>query len=374
MILLDATTGSALFDVLMNNPIIDNAMKSTLNKVVALSTMIGITLYFIGLGYNYAKSVMDKMQGGEETGFIDIKELIRTLVLLGCILVYPILADGLVATMNLFRYMSSPAGNQYAAFTEVGRKYAQYSEGFNADLNELMIDDVLQNPGDYDTTTVTFARMEKSRFEQARAEGDPDFDNIEGRQNRGFLKWLVYLNPNAWPSLAIKSIIGFLSSAIKYIVGIIATYMLKIFIVLGPLALAFSILPMFKGKLEEWFGTVLTLGFVFVTYNILDMIFYAHMSGIVNDPAIIAGGTAHNNPTVTFAFDLAYLIAYIMVFWITSKYVGKGDAGRFMTKAVGLATIGAMLLMSGGAAAAGKSSQTLGNIASTAGDTFKGEE
>jgi hypothetical protein len=45
-----------------------------------------------------------------------------------------------------------------------------------------------------------------------------------------------------------------------------------------------------------------------------------------------------------------------------------------MTKAVGLATIGAMLLMSGGAAAAGKSSQTLGNIASTAGDTFKGEE
>jgi hypothetical protein len=79
-----------------------------------------------------------------------------------------------------------------------------------------------------------------------------------------------------------------------------------------------------QGKLEEWFGTVLTLGFVFVTYNILDMIFYAHMSGIVNDPAIIAGGTAHNNPTVTFAFDLAYLIAYIMVFWITSKYVGKG--------------------------------------------------
>ena len=52
------------------------------------------------------------------------------------------------------------------------------------------------------------------------------------------------------------------------------------------------------------------------------------------------------------ALDLIMLIMYCSVFWLTGKIVGKGDAGRVISKLVSTATMAAGLVLTGGASGA----------------------
>lgn len=370
---------------LTSNPLIDSAVSAAISQTVLIALLLATLLYLISLAYNYVKSVIDKLQGGDsDPNFVDIKDLIRTLVLFGCILMYPILIQPLVATINVFRFLSAPHNNIYMSFTEVGKKYVATRNNIDANLDDSAIADVLANPQNYDSTTVRFAQVENERrLAESPSSADADANADDGPTWAGralrFAGDVLQYSVDPFFRAAVwgKAVVGVVSGTIKFIIGLLTQYIFKILLIVGPLAIAFSILPVFRGKLEEWFSTLLTMGFTFVTFNLLDILFYAHLSAVV-DSSFFAGGNL--NRFTVLAFDIALIICYIMVFWFTSKYVGKCDAGRFMTKFVGLATLGAMVLMSGGAAApaAGGAAAMGGGVkgaaaAGAASDAFKNE-
>jgi len=141
----------------------------------------------------------------------------------------------------------------------------------------------------------------------------------------------------------------------------------------GPYAFAFSILPFLKDKIIEWFGVLLGIGFVFTTLNHLDHFSYYIMGTIIENKDF-----SFIDRQLVTAVNCMMIILYLMSFWLTSKYVGKGDGGRFVSKSLQMATLAAVAAFSGGAGAAagggaaGKSSQA-SNAMGAAGDLFKDE-
>lgn len=131
----------------------------------------------------------------------------------------------------------------------------------------------------------------------------------------------------------LNAIVGAVITIIKGLAVGITLVLLKLLYIVGPLAIAFSILPPFREKAMVWFGTYLTIALNLVTLNFIDMLFYDILIG-----KAVALQHGHSvDVLATSTFNLVLIVAYIMSFWLTSKWVGSESAGRFMTAAMGMA-------------------------------------
>jgi|GEM_PF-2371480 len=184
----------------------------------------------------------------------------------------------------------------------------------------------------------------------------------------------------AWDALVggVYSIISeILTSITLVIVGIVRNIIVvmsivlaRIFFALGPLAIAFSILPMFKDKIVNWFGVFLNILFVPLTCNLLDVIIFSNLNVAIR-------GLTTDSPDMVLIFNVVMIVCYCLAFWLTSFYVGSSAAGRVLSTAVAGATsvvtglYGAAAGGAGAAAsgAAGKAGNIIENTASAAGNT-----
>lgn len=112
-------------------------------------------------------------------------------------------------------------------------------------------------------------------------------------------------------------------AVIRLVVESIALMLGKVFFVIGPLVIAFSILPMFKEKLEKWFNVYMTLLLVPITLNILDSLVW-----LVMNSATIGLST---NAGADLIFGLVIIAVYILSFWITSFIAGTAEAGKVLS-------------------------------------------
>jgi hypothetical protein len=159
----------------------------------------------------------------------------------------------------------------------------------------------------------------------------------------------------------IASFFMFIIVAIKMIIFGITKIWLKILYVTGPLALAFSILPFFRRQGEVWFGYYLNTCFVFITFNILDCIFFGFLANqIAADqvPNFNNLSNYYNSQNSTITYYLILIIAYVSAFRITSYYVGSAEAGRAVSKAVDFVAEMAMIGFTRGGSVAAEGSNT----------------
>ena len=152
-------------------------------------------------------------------------------------------------------------------------------------------------------------------------------------------------------NICVTTVVGMICQLIRVIISCITYNVLKVLFCVGPLAFAFSILPPFKNNVTAWFATVLNTGFVFTTMNILDAVFYETL--YFSDNVIKNSDPGLQGITVNLAMNITMIVLYLMSFWLTSKYIGKGDAGRVLSKGVGIATalVGGAMIAGGGASA-----------------------
>lgn len=169
-------------------------------------------------------------------------------------------------------------------------------------------------------------------------------------------------------------IIFMLNWLIALIIGGLAQVQFMLLKVIGPLAIAFSILPIFKDKYAEWLGTWLNSGFVLITFNIIDH-FVIAMYNIVYGLAIKTGPGSMG---IAFAIICISPILYLSVFWLTSKYVGSKDGGMIAGKTISTAitatamTLNASAMMAGGGGMGSMGGGSAGgSILGKAGDIFK---
>ncbi|MFZ1806406.1 MAG: type IV secretion system protein [Cyclobacteriaceae bacterium] len=124
---------------------------------------------------------------------------------------------------------------------------------------------------------------------------------------------------------------GLLSVIIRSVVLMFAIIMAKLFYVIGPVVLAFSILPIFKDKLNQWVGVYLNCLCIPLTMNLLDTIIFSVVGKAYS-------GDSLADPAAITMFGIVMTICYALSFWVTSFYCGSSGAAKVMSTAVGAAT------------------------------------
>lgn len=151
----------------------------------------------------------------------------------------------------------------------------------------------------------------------------------------------------------------------------VGVVIVKILVILGPFAFAFSMLPVFKNQLSTWFGTLCSVCMVFTVINILNRIMIQSFTSIFDSSTFNMADEA-TKQIQYLAMDISILGAYCSCFWLAGKIVGHADAGKIISKAVSLVSTAAMLAFMGSAAAA-KGVSNVGAAAAAGRNIIDGE-
>lgn len=352
---------------------VDGVTNQLIEIVILIASLLAVFLYLITLGWNYLKSGFESLTGGNKGSIINYEELMRTIILVICIFSYKPIATTLADTIDYFNSLSAPKSTQMENLQKYMTKmYDDASMTENEKKVKLLEQEIAS--GNLDPTRTSVAQEEINKLKSSKDNTTENVNKAAEDSEMSTWEWMeMYMNPDRWGSIFITGIASTLTAFVKIIVGLLAVFIFKFLLIVGPLAFAFSILPTFRSKLDEWFGTLLGTGFVFTTLNILDHFSFQLMSTVMGSEDF----NQLDQSVVTIVNSLL-IVLYLMAFWLTSKYVGKGDGGRFVTKSLQLATVAAVAAMSGGAGAAagagtsGTNSQII-NAANAAGDAFKDE-
>jgi TrbL/VirB6 plasmid conjugal transfer protein. len=371
--LLQVSNGTdALVDFLFKASIIDDGINKVISAVTVAATILAAIFYFLNLGYNYAITTLKSIKDKNVEYLLDYEELGRTIVIVCCILVYPLIANTVDSGMDFFNKFTNASSHQMQEYEKMvgyannemlkqNLKEKEDSLTLVKACNDHTLPDAQRN--------YACAQLQKLKNEQANSK-----TTVQPQKQDEMSVWQsikYYANPVNWIKISLGMLTGLLSSIIRIIISCITINVLKVLFCLGPLAFAFSILPPYKNQITIWFSTVLNTGFVFTTMNVLDAVFYQTMfysSNVIKNSGGIQGAS---NYYAVFAMNVTFIILYLMSFWLTSKYVGKGDAGRVLSKAAGVATAavgGAMMAGGGGAGVS-----NVANVTKSANDIISGD-
>lgn len=352
---------------LLSVEITDQLTMNILSKVCIIAAIIASICFVCSLAWNYLSSAFDRMhKNEEETKFARYNEIAKGFLHIVCISIYPVIALALAGSIEFFNQMSSPLSESNEKLTELAQTYI---DRINLSYEEMEMEAIKETAegkiGDQNDKSAAQLQLQNNPSDPERSSAL--IEETNGENVSTFRKLINLLNPANWISLAIQAVFTLLFGAVRGIVASIAAVMFKFFIIIGPLAFAFSILPAFEKQLTTWFGSLLNTGFVFMTLNILDMLTLGMFEFIIDGHQ----GTPVS-PGYAIAFNSVSLITYASAFWLTSKFIGKGDAGRVLSKLVGAGTAAAMLMTGGAGAVGGASNIT--NVASSAGNSLSNKK
>jgi hypothetical protein len=355
---MEQTVTTALAN-LGETPAIDSIVGQILTKTQTLALLLGVCFYLLMLGFNYVKSGINKFTNPGDHFFIDLPELTRTIGLLFLIGSFPIFMGVVAQFVNVSYSMTKMSRDEYNTMINAARSInAQYAlQTINPELAKAQHIVMLCNSG---SNLVTPGNCKMAQ------------DVVNEFTNSGSTP--VNANKASWYDIVTKltdaivdgidslvaSLFLFIIVAIKMIIFGITKIWLKILYVTGPIALAFSIIPFFRRQGEVWFGYYLNTCFVFITFNILDCIFFGFMANQIavdQSPNLSDAGSMMSQSS-TITYYLILIIAYVSAFRITSYYVGHAEAGKAVGKAVGFVADLAMIAFTSGAATSSAGNNT----------------
>lgn len=347
MIVLQNVIAQGAADLIINNIFKNDLLQVAVSTMCQQTSIIGIGLaiffFVLMLGYNYVKNSIEAVTSDNKDGeIVSIKEITRCIVILLMIIAYPLV---IMPTLNGFVYtvnsLTRPSLKQQAVYYEKINKYYEQVK-LSEEQAQQKKKDALQKIVNSKDPKIT---AEQKQVAQALLD-DMD-DSSVGSQVLGLFKAFTSAIQASVSALG-TALLSTIAGLIKIIIAIMSVLIFKILLVLGPLALAVSIIPAFKGQADVWFGTTITAGLVLTTIHILDHLYFVIMAATFS--AGVNGEFSATDINMMTALSFTMIIMYSMTFWLTSKWIGKGDGGRVITKAITLAAIAASM---GAGAAAG---------------------
>lgn len=128
---------------------------------------------------------------------------------------------------------------------------------------------------------------------------------------------------------------------VKFVIILFSGVFIQFCIIVSPLAMAFSILPIFKDQVEKLLQVFFNACFVGLTMNILDDMFFKSLFQKVvlslNEPSADIF-----NYIMISSTCFTIVIFYLLSFWLTAKYVGSPGAAAIMSTAVTATTMAVM--------------------------------
>ena len=369
-----------IVDFFFKSDYLDSVVASVTFKVCCVALTLSVIFFLGTAAWNVATSSVKRLNDSNAERFFDKQEMIRSIFLMVCIIIYMPLTWSVLGVCEIVCGTIVPS-EEIASLNE--QMMLQIDEATDSEQN--IPEEVKNLLALYDDTQTSDADREAARALlkdefgiDATASHEDRIKQYKPNTPNGILKVLYaimnILNPAVWTRVVASAIVSLLLFLIRMVINFFAINLVKVLVCIGPMAFAFSIIPAFRDKITDWFSTLLNAVFVFFTLNVLEAIVYGMMwnfSDITKNPIEVF----HNSQNV-MAMEITIVILYLMAFWLTSKFVGKSDAGRVITKAVALATMATMAIITGGAVAGTAGAVGTGaisNNSNSTGDAFKSE-
>jgi hypothetical protein len=280
--------------------LLDEGVDDAVMKAIVLGSILA-PLFFLGsIVWNFATTTLKN--AGERPHLFNRMELIRA-----C-LVWFILSFGYVPI--------------FGTFARIGEALGRYSIS-----NSQVVKDVKK------VVTEQYTNELKKEAEQPTEEtqNNPKTPDQELTNEESVSAWDVVKGGINTIVLAVSGAAwGLLSVIIRSVVLMFAIIMAKLFYVIGPVVLSFSILPVFKDKVGQWVGVYLNCLCIPFTMNLLDTIVFSVVGKAYTGDSIA-------NPMVISIFGICMTVCYALSFWVTSFYCGSSGAAKVMSTAVGAA-------------------------------------
>ena len=348
---LGAVIFANIVEGLISKDIFTGIVNSMVIKVSAVASAIVTAMWVINFGWNYFTNSI-KNQAKK----IDFSNLVGSLAIVGLLWLYIPVVGGLINVAFLFNDAVKLSDSEWDAMVE------NVFEQSNLKMNDMTNDDFVSEDGtviDYQSY-VKLPASEKVKYARET--------NVSTQEELSM--WAF--DPIKIGSSMLAGITAVLTSIIRIIMEVITVAIIKIMYVVGPLAIVFSLVPLWKDKLGTWFSTLINMCFVLTTMSILDQLILGSAWDTVKTGGLIMTGTGLTEQSIIgqLGGNVAYIVCYLLVFWLTSKYIGSDDAGKVIGTSLQTALVaaGASKLFSG---SGGGGSVGGGDAANTVGSTAK---
>ena len=319
---------------------ISDAMTMSLSsRMTVIALGIGAICFICNLAYNYLHHSVSMLVSPDEDKFPDIMEIARCIALFFCLTAYTPIVKTVVGTLEVINQATSLATKEEGNFEEY------------TGLAIKAQSDMLTNYEEHSLQSGISSGDDKYGAMQKELENIKKDNKVSGLIAN--LKSAVqFLNPVNAFTLTLHAAAVLLIGIIQVIILGISVIILKVLVVFGPLAIAVSILPAFEKQINKWFGTLCTVGIVFSVINVLNLIVAEAWKNIYNVDNFNLTDEL-TKPLQFLAMDIVIIGVYCCCFWLAGILVGHGDAGRIISKTVGIVTAAATMAITGGTIAGG---------------------
>lgn len=322
-----------------NNDVLEVVTNQVSKQVQLIAIGLGTFLFLTMTGYNYIKTSLGSVLDSDSDGsIIDKKELVRTIIVLFLISIYSVaILPAINGSVRGFNALTQVDSKQKEDFSRGVKEYMDNQELAKKQEQLLAAEKIINDKKETPENIAKAEQLKSQLSEDPKSTMNQISQALEYAASTPF-RLRSWLDGQA---------MNFVMGIIKLIVGVLAVIIFKILLVLGPLALAVSIVPAYRGQADVWFGTLITTGLVITTMHLIDCFSYGLISMVWDSKKY-----SFEDGTVVATINIALIVVYLMTFWLTSKWIGKGDAGRFISKTVGLAAMAAGAAGGAGLAAA----------------------
>lgn len=317
----------------------DSLTMELTSQMTVIALGVAVICFICNIAYNYLYHGFSQLLTPDENKFPDMMEIARCFALIFCLSLYVPIAKTVVGTMEVINEATSLS-------TDRAQQFAKYVKRSSTEQGDMIFD--------YQENSL---KAGISAGEDSDGGMNKELDNLK-QDNKvsgiasGIEKLTQILNPGNYVALAIHAVSALLIGIVQVTILGIGIVIVKVLVILGPFAFAFSILPVFQKQLSVWFGTLVSVGFVFTVINILNQIMWFTFKGIFETGNFDLMDQA-TKQLQYLGLDLAMIGAYCSCFWLASKIVGHGDAGKIISKTVAILTTAATMVVGGAAMAKG---------------------
>lgn len=354
---------------------LDGAVMDVVGVTMQIGGIIMIVAIALRIGWHLIQHQLKKFENEQAQGlpYTEIARIVFMVILFVSLTVWITpLAEGI----NFLAGLVQPS-------EENQKKLVQWQTNMwmdaKADVNENAANGlskqgvafILQNQGQFKPNAVTTAEyLDNNVYENVNLKSmslETSFENFDEKQRQLINRMKgesEYDQQNILQKIG--TILGNIGEHVLATLGMAIARLIKSFmlclvrlmwsltIIVAPLAIAFSI--GWPSLFSHWFKIFMNAGFSLITLRIIMQLDYAWTWGLMDYQSVDPGGVGFNT---MFSFLLAAM--YMMVYRITSWYVGKAEVGQLAQKGVQIGGIAAgamlgagMMKMGGGMGGQGK--------------------
>jgi len=185
----------------------------------------------------------------------------------------------------------------------------------------------------------------------------------ENKKLPAFSIWQLFEGPilDRLLTLIVGGAASLINSISMITIKALISSLVSIFALMGPFAIAFSSLGVFEDKFNTWFSRFAGILGTYVTFNFIEIVQHSNTLA-----PLIGQMGGDQNPAVSvvtsIVLSISTIVINLLVFWLTSSWIGSSEGGKVLSTATAIGTMGAGKVMGAFGAGSGGGVSDIGKM------------